>query len=146
MFKITLQTVPPAEEEEIIVKCHAVSDEVLAVLEKLKSDEALMLGTLDGEVFRLPVKEIFYAESVDNKTYLYLRQNVYETKLKLYEIEERFRATKLFRCSKSMIVNIAKIRSVAPSVNGRLEAKLQNGEVVLISRQFVSAFKQKIGM
>lgn len=146
MFKITLQTVPPAEEEEIIVKCHAVSDEVLAVLEKLKSDEALMLGTLDGEVFRLPVKEIFYAESVDNKTYLYARQNVYETKLKLYEIEERFRATKLFRCSKSMIVNIAKIRSVAPSVNGRLEAKLQNGEMVLISRQYVAAFKQKIGM
>ena len=146
MFKITLQTVPPAEEEEIIVKCHAVSDEVLAVLEKLKSDEALMLGTLDGEVFRLPVKEVFYAESVDNKTYLYARQNVYETKLKLYEIEERFRATKLFRCSKSMIVNIAKIRSVAPSVNGRLEAKLQNGEIVLISRQYVAAFKQKIGM
>lgn len=146
MFKITLQTVPPAEEEEIIIKCHAVSDEVLAVLEKLKSDEALMLGTLDGEVFRLPVKEVFYAESVDNKTYLYARQNVYETKLKLYEIEERFRATKLFRCSKSMIVNIAKIRSVAPSVNGRLEAKLQNGEIVLISRQYVAAFKQKIGM
>lgn len=146
MFKITLQTVPPAEEEEIIVKCHAVSDEVLAVLEKLKSDEALMLGALDGEMFRLPVKEIFYAESVDNKTYLYARQNVYETKLKLYEIEERFRATKLFRCSKSMIVNIAKIRSVAPSVNGRLEAKLQNGEIVLISRQYVAAFKQKIGM
>ena len=146
MFKITLKTVPPAEEEEIIVKCHEVSDEVLSVLEKLKSDEALILGIRDGEVFRIPVKEVFYAESVDNKTYLYLRQNVYETKLKLYEIEERFRATKLFRCSKSMIVNIAKIRSVAPSVNGRLEAKLQNGEVVLISRQFVSAFKQKIGM
>ena len=146
MFKITLKTVPPAEEEEIIVKCHEVSDEVLSVLEKLKSDEALMLGIRDGEVFRIPVKDVFYAESVDNKTYLYLRQNVYETKLKLYEIEERFRATKLFRCSKSMIVNIAKIRSVAPSVNGRLEAKLQNGEVVLISRQFVSAFKQKIGM
>lgn len=146
MFKITLKTVPPAEEEEIIVKCHEVSDEVLSVLEKLKSDEALILGIRDGEVFRIPVKEVFYAESVDNKTYLYLRQNVYEAKLKLYEIEERFRATKLFRCSKSMIVNIAKIRSVAPSVNGRLEAKLQNGEVVLISRQFVSAFKQKIGM
>ena len=146
MFKITLKTVPPAEEEEIIVKCHEVSDEVLSVLEKLKSDEALMLGIRDGEVFRIPVKDVFYAESVDNKTYLYLRQNVYETKLKLYEIEERFRATKLFRCSKSMIVNIAKIRSVAPSVNGRLEAKLQNGEVVLISRQFVLAFKQKIGM
>ena len=83
---------------------------------------------------------------MDNKTYLYLKQSVFDSKQKLYEIEEQCRGTKLFRCSKSMIVNIAKIRSVAPSVNGRLEAKLINGEVVIISRQYVPAFKKKIGM
>ena len=83
---------------------------------------------------------------MDSKTYLYLKQSVLDTKLKLYEIEEQCRSTKLFRCSKSMIVNIAKIRSVTSSVNGRLEAKLLNGEVVIISRQYVSAFKKKIGM
>ena len=68
------------------------------------------------------------------------------TQLKLYEIEERFRATKLFRCSKSMILNIGKIRSVAASVNGRFEAKLINGETVIISRQYVPDLKKRLGM
>ena len=106
----------------------------------------MILASRDGEVFPVPAKEIYYIESVDNKTFIYLKKSVFDTKLKLYEIEEQTRGTKLFRCAKSMIVNIAKIRSVSSSVNGRLEAKLQNGEVVVISRQYVAAFKKKIGM
>ncbi len=146
MFKISIKQISPPQEEEILVQCHEINEEVLSVVEKLKSDEAMILASRDGEVFPVPAKEIYYIESVDNKTFIYLKKSVFDTKLKLYEIEEQTRGTKLFRCSKSMIVNIAKIRSVSSSVNGRLEAKLQNGEVVVISRQYVAAFKKKIGM
>lgn len=146
MFKISIKQISPPQEEEILVQCHEINEEVLSVVEKLKSDEAVVLASRDGEVFPVPAKEIYYVESVDNKTFLYLKKSVFDTKLKLYEIEEQCRGTKLFRCSKAMIVNIAKIRSVSSSVNGRLEAKLQNGEVVMISRQYVAAFKKKIGM
>ncbi len=146
MFKVTIRQVEPSVEEEIVIKCHEITDEVLGVVERLKSGEAMILGSRDSEVFRIPVKEIYYVESVDNKTYIYLQKSVYDTRLKLYEIEQQCGGTKLFRCSKSMIVNIAKIRSVTPSVNGRFEAKLNNGEVVIISRQYVAAFKKKIGM
>ena len=45
-----------------------------------------------------------------------------------------------------MIVNLGKIRSVAPSVNGKLDAKLTNGETVVISRQYVQALKKRLGM
>ncbi len=146
MFKISIKQIDPPQEEEILVQCHEINEEVLSVVEKLKSDEAMILASRDGEVFPVPAKEIYYVESVDNKTFIYLKKSVLDTKLKLYEIEEQSRGTKLFRCSKSMIVNIAKIRSVSSSVNGRLEAKLLNGEVVMISRQYVAAFKKKIGM
>ena len=146
MFKISIKQIDPPQEEEILVQCHEINEEVLSVVEKLKSDEAIILASRDGEVFPVPAKEIYYVESVDNKTFIYLKKSVLDTKLKLYEIEEQSRGTKLFRCSKSMIVNIAKIRSVSSSVNGRLEAKLLNGEVVMISRQYVAAFKKKIGM
>ena len=146
MFKISIKQISPPQVEEILVQCHEINEEVLSVVEKLKSDEAMILASRDGEVFPVPAKEIYYIESVDNKTFIYLKKSVFDTKLKLYEIEEQTRGTKLFRCSKSMIVNIAKIRSVSSSVNGRLEAKLQNGEVVVISRQYVAAFKKKIGM
>ena len=146
MFKITIQQVDLKEEEEVIIRCHEINDDVTSLVERLKPTEQILLGSLDNEVFRIPIKDIYYIESVDNKTFIYLQKSVFDCKLKLYEIEAMISGSKLFRCSKSMIINLAKIRSVSPSVNGRFEAKLLNGEVAVISRQYVSVLKRKLGM
>ena len=146
MFKITIKQVDKTSEEEIIIRCHDIDDEVLSVIERLKKSESVLLGSRDNEVFRIAPKDIYYVESVDNKSYICLQKGVYESKLKLYEIEDLLQSTKLFRCSKSMILNVSKIRSVSPSINGRFEAKLLNGELVIISRQYVPNLKKLLGM
>lgn len=146
MFKITIKQVDKTSEEEIIIRCHDIDDEVLSVIERLKKSESVLLGSRDNEVFRIAPKDIYYVESVDNKSYICMQKGVYESKLKLYEIEDLLQSTKLFRCSKSMILNVSKIRSVSPSINGRFEAKLLNGESVIISRQYVPNLKKLLGM
>ena len=146
MFKVTIKQIDTKEDEEIIVKCHEINDEVLSVVERLKRNENILLGNKDNEVFRIDLKDVYYIESVENKTFICLQKNVFESKLKLYEIEEMTQNSKLFRCSKAMILNIAKIRSVSPSVKGRFEAKLTNGESVIISRQYVPVLKKRLGM
>lgn len=146
MFKVTITQIDKREEQEVVVRCHDINGEVVSIVEKLKNGDSILLGIKDGKTFQINVRDIFYIESVDNKTYIYLQKDVYETKLKLYELEEKLKGTKLFRCSKSMILNIAKIRSVSPSVNSRLEASLINGEKVIISRQYVGTLKKILGM
>lgn len=146
MLKITIEQIDENKEEEILVRCHGINDEVIAIINKLKQSDKTLLGNKDNETFRIALKDVFYIESVNNKTFIYLKQSIFESKLKLYEIVELTKDTKLFRCSKSMILNIAKIRSVSPSFNGRFEAKLLNDEVVIISRQYVPDLKRKLGM
>ena len=146
MFKITIKQIDKSREEEIIVNCHEIDDEVVSIENMLRKSENVLLGSRDNKTFRIPIKDIFYIESVDNKTFIYLIDAVYESKQKLYELEELLSGTKLFRCSKSMILNIAKIRSVSPSVNGRFEARLTNNENVIISRQYVPNLKKRLGM
>lgn len=146
MFKVTITQIDKREEQEVVVRYHDINGEVVSIVEKLKNGDSILLGIKDGKTFQINVKDIFYIESVDNKTYIYLQKDVFETKLKLYELEEKLKGTKLFRCSKSMILNIAKIRSVSPSVNSRLEASLINGEKVIISRQYVGTLKKILGM
>ena len=146
MFKVTIKQIDKNKDEEIVVRCHEIHDEVLNIVEKLKKSETVLLGSKDNEMFRISVKDIFYIESVDNKTFICMQKNVFESKMKLYELEELTQNTKLFRCSKSMILNIAKIRSVSPSINGRFEAKLLNGEAVIISRQYVPDLKKRLGL
>ena len=72
-------------------------------------------------------------------------KEVFSSKQKLYEFEALCVGTMLFRCSKSMILNAGKIDYVLPSLSGRFEAALDNGEKVIISRQYVSTLKRLLG-
>lgn len=146
MFKISITEIGKDQEEEVVIRCHEVNDEVLSIVKKLKKNDNIILGSSGSEVFRISVKDIFYIESVDNKTFIYCQNQVFDTKARLYELEEKLAGTKMFRCSKAMILNLAKVRSVAPSMNGRFEARLTNGESVIISRQYVPNLKKRLGM
>lgn len=108
MFNVTIRQVGIEEREEIIICCHEISDEVMSLANSIKGQKSFLLASKDGEMFKLDTKEIFYIESVDNKTFIYCKNNIYETKQKLYELEEILKGTKFFRCSKSMILNIGK--------------------------------------
>lgn len=66
--------------------------------------------------------------------------------MKLYELERRFSGTDFFRVSKSVILNLAKVRNFSPDFNGRFEALMKNGERVGISRQYVPLLKNKLGL
>ncbi len=146
MFKISITEIGKDQEEEVVIRCHEVNDEVLSIVKKLKKNDNIILGNSGSEVFRISVKDIFYIESVDNKNFIYCQNQVFDTKARLYELEEKLAGTKMFRCSKAMILNLAKVRSVAPSMNGRFEARLTNGESVIISRQYVPNLKKRLGM
>ena len=86
--------------------------------------------------------DLFYAESVDDRLFLYTAADSYEIRMKLYELEDLLKNKSFLRVSKSMIVNLMKITSVRPALNGRFSAILKNGEEIIISRKYVPALKQ----
>ncbi|MGE4272716.1 MAG: LytTR family transcriptional regulator DNA-binding domain-containing protein [Desulfitobacterium sp.] len=61
-----------------------------------------------------------------------------------YELESGYEESRFFRCSKSVIVNLMKVHSIKPALNGRFLAKLANGESVIISRQYVPPLKERL--
>ncbi len=145
-MKISVREVDSREEEEIIIKCHEMNDDILELLRRLKMNQNQLTAYVDDRVYRIPFGDVFYFETVDSKAFLYCEDRVYETKLKLYEFEDLTRAGKFFRASKSTIINTTKISHVKPSMSGRFEVYLKNGECVLVSRQYVPELKRQIGL
>ena len=145
-MKIVIEECKPGEEEQIIIRCKEMDEHVLKVISELKVGQRKLPGISDGVITMIEPARVYYFEGVDNKVFLYCKQNVYETKLKLYELEEEFKNTNFFRASKSVILNVTKIKSVSPAYNGRFEALLFNGERVVISRQYVPELKKKLGL
>ena len=144
-MQIIIQDPLPGEDESVIVNVKTMTDKIIRALEILKSPDDLTVYAGD-QALMLPVSAVFYAESVEQKTFIYGEKEVYRSLLKLYEVEERLILGDFLRISKQVIVNVKKIRSVAPAGEGRFAAKLVNGETVMISRQFVPALKGRFGL
>lgn len=145
-MKVSIEEIGSDQEEEIIIRCHQVNDDILKLLNKLKTERTVLLG-YDGEnIHRLKIADVYYFEAVDNKVFIYCKDKVFESKQKLYELEEMSEGKKFFRASKSTIINLTKISFVRPSISGRFEAKLDNGERVAVSRQYVPVLKRMLGL
>lgn len=145
-MKITIVDIPPDEEEEIIVRCSRLDEDVVKLLHYLKEGNSKLHLYKGGKIHLISPKDIYYFESVDQKVFAYCGKDVFETKSRLYELEERLPAGDFFRASKAMVLNLNKIQSLAPSFDGRFEALLKNGERVIISRQYVAVLKERLGL
>lgn len=145
-MKITITEPGEGEEDEIIVRCRHMDQQLLKLIYAVKAGREKITALQDGNYFQVAPEEIYYFETVDNKVFLYLEKEVYETRMKLYELQDIFQGTDFFRASKSCIVNLSKVKRLSPAFNGRFEALMQNGERVIISRQYVPVLKQKLGL
>jgi len=145
-LKISIEEISKEQEEEILIRCHEVNEEIHELVSTLKTETLIILGYQNENVHRINLKNIYYFEAVDGKVFLYCKDNVYEVKHKLYELEELCKDKNCFRASKSTILNIAKVSSVHPSFSGRFEALLDNGERAVISRQYVPVLKNMLGL
>ncbi|WP_228725136.1 LytTR family DNA-binding domain-containing protein [Caproicibacter fermentans] len=144
-LRIVIEEPKEGEEEQILIRCREMSPEILRAISIFKSQDA-MVAYEGNEIYRIKPSDIYYIEVVDNKTFVYEKKKVYESKQKLYELEEALSAGNFLRASKSVLLNLMKIRSLSPAFSGRFEALLDNGEKVVISRQYIGDLKKRLGI
>ena len=77
-------------------------------------------------------------------SFLYTRESVYESALRLYELEDSLAGLDFLRVSRSAIVNFRCIQSIRPELGGRLLLTLENREQVYVSRQYAASIKEKL--
>lgn len=88
------------------------------------------------EMESVRVEDILYFETVDGRVFAYTVDGVYEIKGRLYQVEEKVSRRNICRASKTMLVNVEHITSVRTALNGRLYARMENGEEILITRRY----------
>lgn len=145
-MKIIINEVEDIEDVEIVINCKTIDENVTRIISKLKALEEKITGNKDGKIFILDTNEIFYFESVDKKTFIYMEKEVFQTHLRLYELEERLKNTDFFRASKSTIINLRKVKNIVPMFGGRIEILLDNDEKLVVSRQYVPILKNKLDL
>jgi len=145
-LKITVEESNDYNDIEISIKCQNMNDDLEKLISTIQLFSHNIMGKSEGKTYFIQLENILYFDTVDEKVFIYTKERVYETSLRLYEIEEMFNETSVIRVNKSTILNLVKIDQVSPMLNGRIKAILQNGETIIISRQYVLKFKKKLGI
>ena len=147
-MKITIEHLD-IQENEIILRCRNLDDEILSILSMLKTQsQKLCVWSEEGEkelIFLTP-DVILYGESVDERIYLYGTEQVYRSARTLAELCDRYEDVGYVRVSKSMIVNLHQIRRLKSCGSGRIEAAMKNDEKIMISRHYAPLLRQKLGV
>ena len=144
-MKVELKQADSYDDEGAVIKAVSVTDDIRNAIDILKNNGFSIPAILDNTTVMIEAGSIYYIESVDKRTYVYTKDGCFETKYRLYELEDIL-GVNFFRCSKAMIVNIRKIRAVKAEMNARLNAELLNGERLIISRGYVKELKRKLGV
>jgi DNA-binding LytR/AlgR family response regulator len=132
-------------ETEITINCATVSDELENIIATLRAFDSKLTGVKTGQTFILDASQILYIDTVDKKTFLYTESDVYESSLRLYELEEKLSANDFFRAGKSSIINFNKIKALKSDIDGRIIVVMENKEKLVVSKQYASFIKNKLG-
>ena len=121
---------PTSSTEEPIIKIEKIQTK--------KNDKTIL--------FNPP--EIDYIESVEGEILVNVAGTSYSCSLTLQELEKRLRAYGFYRCHRSYIVNLQKVREIITWTKNSYSLKLNVGEgtIVPLSRNKLSELKELIGI
>ncbi len=144
-MRVRITVIPGSEEEAANLRVHDITREVELAASLLQGHRGMLVGSRDGQQFLLSPSDVYYFETVDDRTFAYTKAQTYELGMRLYELEAML-DKRFFRSSKSQIVNVLMIESVRSEMNGRMLATLLSGDKLIVSRGYVKELKRRLGL
>ena len=145
-MKITLEQAS-LPENEIHIRGDITGPEITALLQYLRrtGTSGKIIAYREEEQFLLNPEEIVYLETGGTRVSIYTAKEVYESKLKLYELKEALSGHPFAQISKSTLVNIHFVKSIQAEFSGNYRIRLKNRpESLTISRKYYPEFRSKI--
>ena len=146
-MKVNLFVSRDIEEPYADIHTNELTDNITKAMSILESDDSNeMLAVKRGsDIALLEFSEIFMFRVEDKQVNVYTENQEYIIKKTLYQVEETL-TSDFVRISKTTIVNLKKIKRVAPSLKGMMFIELKNGLKDNISRKYLPEFKRALDL
>ena len=138
-----------AEEPVTLITTARMTDEVNRIVDFINQSDAvttIISGIKNGKVELLEQQSLIRIYAEEGKVFAKTEYDLYQLRLRLYELEERLDDTLFVRISNSEIVNLKKVKNLDLSFVGTICMELSNGDVSYVSRRYVSKIKRLLGL
>jgi DNA-binding LytR/AlgR family response regulator len=119
------------------------TDSVKNLVKKIKGLDISFSAFTDDKQMRIEISEVYYIEIVDRKVFLYTREEVFRLNASMAEIAEIANNSDLVRISRTCIMNTSHMTGIRQLKNSHLEAMLDNGEKLIVSRKYLHDIKRR---
>ena len=133
-------------EIEVLLRYPSENAEIKNIKAILLSLEKKIIGS-DGTGKKvIPIQNIFYIEAVNRKVFIYTEKAIYETDQRLYEVLNALKDLTFFQVSKQIVVNLNRVSYIKQEIGSRLLLTMDNGEKIIVSRQYAPIIKKELGI
>ena len=126
----------------VIVEYPEYDQTVERLVNKIRNLSISFTGKADGKTFSIDISDIYYIENVERKIFLYSKKDVYRFDGNMTDIESAITDTDLVRISRTCFMNVSHLREIMQMKNSHLEAVLDNGEKLIVSRKYLKDIKK----
>ena len=146
MLKIRIE-MSEGVQEEVVIRCREITPEIIRLQQLLSGDSdrsnQFLLYKGDTEYY-LNVNDIIFFETEGNAVMAHTKNDMYETRRKLYELEELL-GGRFQRISKSAIVNVDKVYSIKRNVTSSSAIEFQGThKQIYVSRAYYKVLREKL--
>lgn len=131
-----IQTDTP--EIEVDIRSGEHDQQIQALERHLQGFEKHLIGELDQYQHKIPLRSVFYLESVDKKVFFYTEHQTFRIQERLLQLEQRLSGDGFVRVSKSCLINLRVLKQIKSLSNSRMEAVLINDEKIIVSRSYLA--------
>ena len=126
----------------VIVEYPEYDQTVDRLISKIKNMSINFTGKTDGKTVSIDISDIYYIENVERKIFLYSKQDVYRYDGNMSDIDSAIVDTDLVRISRTCFMNVSHLKEIMQIKNSHLEALLDNGEKLIVSRKYLKDIKK----
>lgn len=146
-MKVNLFVSRDIEEPHADIHTNELTDNITKAMSILESEDSNdLLAVKNGsDITLLEFNDVFMLRVENKQVKVYTENNEYLIRKPLYQVEESLSGD-FVRISKTTIVNLKKIKRVAPSLKGMMFIELKNGLKDNISRKYLPDFKNALDL
>ncbi len=132
------------KEIQVIIQYPEMNSDVKRLVQKVESCSHTVIGADNGRQYKINIYDIYYIESVDKKTFIYTKNQVFRSEKKLYHFVEDLKTYDFVQVSKACILNLDVLKNIKRLYNSKMEATLFNEEKITISRTYLPVIKEAL--
>ncbi len=145
-MKIEIDIDDRYSDTEVTIKAPRLTPDIEKIISLIRMVNMQIAVKRNDETYLLDIEKILYIEGVERNTFIYTTDAMYESELKLYEIEQELLEQDFIRVSKQNIINLKKVKSLKADINRKIRVTLQNDEQIIVSRMYSDELRKRLGV